>query len=352
MFASQAYGSFARWYVTNLKAKPYLINAGSGLILMSAGDVIAQKVQIGGNERHQVVVDESERLLLKRQKRQRIKTEDQQQQCHNNNNNNGTDTTTTTESAFQQLFLHGATTTATTSTIITDVVANVVATSSYYKKYLKDECSFWDKSRTAKMAVWSVLFTPFYVGIYKTYDRYLPKRTPASIVARVGLSFLASVPINFAFYTYGNFVQHTADWYTEQQKQQQPAKVVVVPYRFDQLVEKTKRKLDAELFNTIKTSATFWIPINFLSFSIVPAHIQPLSLMFFSVFWNCYLSMSQHREVKVTTAAADILPSSLLSSSSSSSSSSLLLCTAQVIATSTTTTQQQTSPDSTATIEK
>ena len=345
MFASQAYGSFARWYVTNLKAKPYLINAGSGLILMSAGDVIAQKVQIGGNERHQVV-DESERLLLKRQKRQRIKTEDQQQQCHNNNNNNGTDTTTTTESAFQQLFLHGATTTATTSTIITDVVANVVATSSYYKKYLKDECSFWDKSRTAKMAVWSVLFTPFYVGIYKTYDRYLPKRTPASIVARVGLSFLASVPINFAFYTYGNFVQHTADWYTEQQKQQQPAKVVVVPYRFDQLVEKTKRKLDAELFNTIKTSATFWIPINFLSFSIVPAHIQPLSLMFFSVFWNCYLSMSQHREVKVTTAAADILPSSSLSSSS------LLLCTAQVIATSTTTTQQQTSPDSTATIEE
>ena len=345
MFASQAYGSFARWYVTNLKAKPYLINAGSGLILMSAGDVIAQKVQIGGNERHQVV-DESERLLLKRQKRQRIKTEDQQQQCHNNNNNNGTDTTTTTESAFQQLFLHGATTTATTSTIITDVVANVVATSSYYKKYLKDECSFWDKSRTAKMAVWSVLFTPFYVGIYKTYDRYLPKRTPASIVARVGLSFLASVPINFAFYTYGNFVQHTADWYTEQQQQQQPAKVVVVPYRFDQLVEKTKRKLDAELFNTIKTSATFWIPINFLSFSIVPAHIQPLSLMFFSVFWNCYLSMSQHREVKVTTAAADILPSS------SSSSSSLLLCTAQVIATSTTTTQQHTSSDSTATIEE
>jgi hypothetical protein len=337
MFASQASGSFAKWYIANLKAKPYLINAASGLVLMSAGDVIAQKIQIGGNERQQQhqVVDESEQLLLKRQKRQRIKTEDQQQQRHNNN---GTDTTTT-ESAFQQLSLHGKT--STTSTI-TDVVANVVATSSYYKKYLNDECAFWDKSRTAKMAAWSVLFTPFYVGIYKTYDRYLPKRTPASIVARVGLSFLASVPINFAFYTYGHFVQHTADWYTEQQKQQ---KAKVVPYRFDQLVEKTKRKLEAELFNTIKTSATFWIPINFLSFSIVPSHIQPLSLMFFSVFWNCYLSMSQHREVEVTTAA-DILPSS-----SSSSSSSSLLCTAQVIATSTTTTQQQTSPDNTATIE-
>jgi hypothetical protein len=340
MFASQAYGSFARWYITNLKAKPYLINAGSGLVLMSAGDVIAQKVQLGGIERQQQhqVVDESEQLLLKRQKRQRIKTEDLQQQHHNNN---GTDTTTT-ESAFQQLFLHG--TTATISTI-TDVIANVVATSSYYKKYLNDECAFWDKSRTAKMAAWSVLFTPFYVGIYKTYDRYLPKRTPASIVARVGLSFLASVPINFVFYTYGNFVQHTADWYTEQQKQQNQQQAKVVPYRFDQLVEKTKRKLEAELFNTIKTSATFWIPINFLSFSIVPSHIQPLSLMFFSVFWNCYLSMSQHREVKVTTAA-DILPSS------SSSSSSLLLCTAQVIATSTTATQRQTSPDNTATIEK
>jgi hypothetical protein len=336
MFASQAYGSFAKWYIANLKAKPYLINAGSGLILMSAGDVIAQKVQIGGNERQQQhqVVDESEHQLLLKRKRQRIKTEDLQQQRHINN---GTGTTTTDSSAFQQLFLNGTTAaaTTTTATTITDVIADVVATSSYYKKYLNDECAFWDKSRTAKMAAWSVLFTPFYVGIYKTYDRYLPKRTPASIVARVGLSFLASVPINFAFYTYGNFVQHTADWYTEQQNQQQKAKVVV-PYRFDQLVEKTKRKLDAELFNTIKTSATFWIPINFLSFSIVPSHIQPLSLMFFSVFWNCYLSMSQHREIEVvavTTSADEILQSS-----SSSSSSSSLLRTAQVIATSSTTT--------------
>ena len=72
---------------------------------------------------------------------------------------------------------------------------------------------------------------------------------------------------------------------------------VYVPYRFDKLVEKTQRKLEAEFVTTIKTSAGFWIPLNFLSFWVIPTHIQPLNLMFFSMFWNCYLSMSQHREV-------------------------------------------------------
>lgn len=72
-----------------------------------------------------------------------------------------------------------------------------------------------------------------------------------------------------------------------------------VPYRFDQLVEKIRRKLEAEFVTTIKISAKFWIPLNFLSFSVVPSHIQPLNLMFFNVFWNCYLSLSQHRTVQV-----------------------------------------------------
>lgn len=187
----------------------------------------------------------------------------------------------------------------------------------------------WDKSRTAKMAAWSFMFTPFYLGIFKMYGRYLPKKNLPSIAARVGFSFLASIPINFAFYTYGNFVEHTGDWYGERQealqqqqyqhlqqyqyqhRQQQQKEststnttpfqktAVDVPYRFDLLVEKTQRKLEAELVNTIKTSATFWIPLNFLMFSVIPAHIQPVTLMFFSAFWNCYLSMSQHREVIV-----------------------------------------------------
>jgi hypothetical protein len=280
------YGSFAKWYVAKLRAQPFLVNVGSGLVLMSTGDVLAQRVEIrtsGRNQQHReteqqrqqqtsiaIVVEESESLP-----------------------------SPSSASMFME------------------------ATDAVYRTFREEMTSFgWDKSRTVKMAAWSILFTPFYVGIFKMYDRYLPKKNLPSIAARVGFSFLSSIPINFAFYAYGNAMEHTVEWYEErkeqralwleqQQRYQQHAdspsssshpkpttlETVDVPYRFDKLVEKTQQKLEAEFFTTIKTSATFWIPLNFLSFSVIPSHMQPLNLMFFSVFWNCYLSMSQHREV-------------------------------------------------------
>mmetsp|Transcript_29028 Transcript_29028/g.32561 ORF Transcript_29028/g.32561 Transcript_29028/m.32561 type:complete len:301 (-) Transcript_29028:24-926(-) len=278
MPASQVYGSFVKWYILKLKSKPYLINVGTGLVLMSTGDVLAQKVEIGGGaggtQQQQRQRQQLGSTQLKQQQRIEIEKKEQEQQelklQQQQHDNNGAGI------SFQLL--------QDTTTGGVEVV---------YQN-LCHEISSWDKFRTAKMGAWSLVFTPFYVGVYKMYDRYLPKRTPASIAARVGLSFLCSIPINFSFYAYGNFVQHTADWYKENRE---------APYRFDQLVEKTQRKLEAELFSTIKTSASFWIPINFLSFSIVPAHIQPLSLMFFSIFWNCYLSMSQHRKVVVPSSS-------------------------------------------------
>ena len=286
------YGSFAKWYVAKLKAQPLLVNVSSGLLLMSTGDVLAQRVEIGSDAKHQ-----------------------QQQQQMITSTSIG-ETSNSSSLSPASLFLQA-----------TDVA---------YQTLQDEIASFgWDKSRTAKMAAWSVMFTPFYVGIFKMYDRYLPKKNLPSIAARVGFSFLSSIPINFAFYSYGNFVQHTADWYAERQqhKHQQQARLlelqrqqqketatsagtgtdipvflkktvdvnvdvdVNVPYRFDQLVKKTQQKLEAELVNTIKTSATFWIPLNFVSFSVMPSHLQPMTIMFFSVFWNCYLSMSQHREI-------------------------------------------------------
>ena len=284
------YGSFAKWYVAKLKAQPLLVNIGSGFLLMSTGDVLAQRVEIG--------IESKQEQALERQ------------------------TITATSLA------------STSSSSSSPASLFLQATDDAYRTLQDELTSFgWDKSRTAKMAAWSFMFTPFYLGIFKMYDRYLPKKNLPSIAARVGFSFLSSIPINFAFYAYGNFVQHTGDWYGErqealqqqhqQQQQQQQYQqhqqqyqhlqkdstsnatnpfqttAVNVPYRFDQLVEKTRRKLEAELVNTIKTSATFWIPFNFLSFSVVPAHIQPVTLMVFSAFWNCYLSMSQHREVIV-----------------------------------------------------
>ena len=276
-----AYTSFAKWYVAKLKAKPFLVNVSSGFFLMSTGDVMAQRVEVWASNRSQQQQHQKDR--------------------HHRSTKSSKDPQSMNFSAPLLMFLE--------------------ATDATYRALREEITSFgWDKSRTAKMAAWSFLFTPVYVGIFKMYDRYLPKKNLPSIAARVCCSFLSSIPINFVFYTYGTSVEHTAEWYEERRQQrtlrldrQQREKTILqtdtssvfssetttldVPYRFDKLVEKTQRKLEAEFVTTIKTSAAFWIPTNFLSFTIVPSHIQPLNLMFLSVFWNCYLSMSQHREV-------------------------------------------------------
>merc|ERR1712023_533196 len=105
------------------------------------------------------------------------------------------------------------------------------------------------------MAAWSVVFTPFYVALYKMYDRYLPKKTPATVAARVGLSLLCSLPINFAFYAYGTTVEHVAaiDWFAAAENNTTTTNPS--SFRFEELFEKTKRKLEAEFVTTVTTSA-------------------------------------------------------------------------------------------------
>lgn len=260
-------GTFAKWYVAKLRAKPFVVNVTSGFLLMSTGDVLAQRVEVRAIDRkhhpqHETLETTTQTAVEKSE--------------------------STTSSSLESMFLE--------------------ATDAVYRAVREEIDSFgWDKSRTAKMAAWSFLFAPFYMGVFKMYDRYLPKKRLPSIASRVLCSFLVSIPINFAFYTYGNLIEHTAEWYEERKEQRAKLsqlqidnhELVDVPYRFDKLVEKTQLKLEAEFVTTIKTSASFWIPLNFLSFTVVPTQYQPLNLMFFSVFWNCYLSMSQHREVKV-----------------------------------------------------
>ena len=56
-------------------------------------------------------------------------------------------------------------------------------------------------------------------------------------------------------------------------------------------------KIERELLTTVKSSATVWIPINVINFAVVPPHLRPFGLSFFSVFWNCYLSLVQHRDL-------------------------------------------------------
>lgn len=168
----------------------------------------------------------------------------------------------------------------------------------------KENLAFWNPFRTGTMATWAFLYVPFYATVYKAFDRYLPKKTPVGIMARVALSFTTSVPVNAAFYSYGTTIEHTEAWYAKlRQNQQSDMPAAYTPYRFDQLWDKMSWKLRNELPTTIKAAAACWVPFNVLMFSVVPSHMQPLSLMTFSFFWNCYLSMSQHRSSLAAAAA-------------------------------------------------
>ena len=198
--------------------------------------------------------------------------------------------------------------------ILTSTPTTIGTSSSFAKSFSVFDAlpSDWNPYRTATMAAWSAgFYAPFYVFLYRLYDRYLPKQTPASIGARVALSFVCSIPVNAAFYTYGTTVQHTTDWWSlsrevQYELQDMGAKdcnTHLVPYEWDQLLAKIRCKLETELPTTITTSGSCWIPINLFTFTVVPSHLRPLSLMFFSIFWNCYLSLAQHRDLVVPDEA-------------------------------------------------
>ena len=76
-----------------------------------------------------------------------------------------------------------------------------------------------------------------------------------------------------------------------------------MPYKYynpmdpTNLLPKIKLKLQHELIPTVTNSAKMWIPINAFSFGILPSHLRPFCLSFFSVFWNCYLSLVQYRDI-------------------------------------------------------
>lgn len=175
-----------------------------------------------------------------------------------------------------------------------------------------DEVQQFDLSRTVTMVFWSVgIYTPGYMWLFRQCDRVLPKTTPFAITARVALMLTFSIPINIAFFGYGTTVHHVMEWNAlrEEQKEKftgrgiEPAEVSRwvrengPKLDVETLLSKIRLKLDSELITTITTSAKVWVPINFINFSLVPPHFRPLGLMIGSIFWNCYLSLVQHRYV-------------------------------------------------------
>ena len=173
-----------------------------------------------------------------------------------------------------------------------------------------------DYFRTATMIGWSVGYmTPVFLYFYRVLDRIFPKRTAATIGARVFASFVVSIPTNAIFFMYGTSVHHVAEWIAlregwKEELQDFGLEESTVehimdngpPFDFEMMMAKGILKVKSELVNTIAASAKAWIPINFFNFALVPSHLRPLVFMMASVFWNCYLSLVQHRDVALPSS--------------------------------------------------
>lgn len=178
---------------------------------------------------------------------------------------------------------------------------------------IQSEVAFLDPFRIVTMVTWNVAFTtPFFLYLYRVCDRIFVPPTFWTVSARVLVTLFFSIPVNAVFFTYGTCVHHTAEWYVIRQDVKQAmqnvginetvakdALRVITRFDWSMMWAKVRLKIDSELLDTIKKSASFWVPINAVNFAVVPPPLRPLWMMFFAVFWNCYLSMVQHRDLVV-----------------------------------------------------
>lgn len=311
--------SFAKTYLSLLKSHPLTTNVASGLVLMTTGDGVAQVMEgsslSNGNGAKVATTanDGAQQSQLQTYTATTIACPSPQ--SHALSTSTAADTaaanaTVCLEAVRDRLLSSWNGTLA--GHITTRKNWNQFIASSQNNTSLLDLSNVsWDPVRT--VAAWCFFYAPFYLTVYRLYDKYLPKQTPGGIVARVALSFATSLPVNAAFYCYGTAAHHTHDWWQEQQRQRQSNKddgddntvdamalfssPSAPSFDLDDLWNKISAKLHAELPTTMQRSACCWVPVNLITFAIVPSHLQPLTLMVGSVFWNCYLSLSQHRDV-------------------------------------------------------
>ena len=281
-----------RWYLHKLRTSPIRTNLASSLVLMTAGDVMAQGLehhQLGGKfAGHDTPQDVP---MVRRLSLRRYGTHVHHQLDTND------DVVGARENQGSLL--------ASTTTMAAPLTARNML------EQIKDEIAFIDPFRVATMVIWNVGFTtPAFLCLYHFCDRIFVKQTPWTVAGRVFVTLLFSVPVNTLFFTYGTCVHHTAEWYALRGELRQEMQELgleeemgndvvgkTTPFDWDMMVSKVQLKIKTELAETIQKSASVWVPINCFNFAMVQPHLRPLTMMFFSVFWNCYLSIVQHRDV-------------------------------------------------------
>jgi len=282
---------FLQWYLRNLKTRPFFTNLSSGVVLMTAGDVMAQAIERHSNvPGHELAENPS------------VEGVPQNQRLHMRPYGRPLEE----EGEHSESALYNAETWKWRES--TQLVLNSIRT----------EVEDLDYFRTATMIGWSVGYmTPVFLYLYRLFDRMFPQKTPATICARVFGSFVVSIPTNAIFFMYGTSIHHVAEWIAVREDWREELQDFGLdqsavdhimdngpPFDFEMMLAKGVLKVESELVNTISASAKAWIPINLFNFALIPSHLRPLVFMTASVFWNCYLSLVQHRDMALPSMEA------------------------------------------------
>ncbi|GKY98424.1 hypothetical protein MPSEU_000799900 [Mayamaea pseudoterrestris] len=299
--------SFAKWYFHKLKHAPLTTNMTSAMMVMIIGDALAQGMEKKFMEDIQKVDEQPSRVSMPYKSAMiDIKRE----------------TSTLAGPEAKVAFRRYGTLSPDVQEVHRDLVRRKDAESAeatdnftHWKETLESSITTLrlkfnaiDYFRMGTMTFWAAaVVTPYFISVYNLMDQHFPHgRTTTAVGLRVMGSFVASVPLNAAFFCYGTFIYHLGDWWSlvfgsinERPSASTLNGMKEYPFNMQLLASSVLTKLNSELLTTLQASASVWMPINTFSFYFAAPHIRPLVLMVFSAFWNCYLSLAQHRDAEL-----------------------------------------------------
>eukprot|EP00977_Amphora_coffeiformis_P001443 scaffold291_cov168-Amphora_coffeaeformis.AAC.12 len=294
--------SFVKWYTTVLKSHPFVANMGTAVVLMSAGDAMAQGIE--HNRPPHNVTDTEDNITSPA----KVTLEGGQPLAVSAAVDRETPTCTSSLRSFalnRHATLSPHLEVAHCDYGITRLEWENPTAAGVLDAATPDS---WqglplDGVRTSFMALWAgAVQAPFFLMLYRFYDRILPTAvTPYAVGSRVALSFVTTIPFTAAFFGYGTLVHHLlhtdhketcrqVEMSDDGMEQQENALF------WTTVADQIQEKWTNDLGSTLQTSATVWVPFNTVNFSLIPPHLRPLSMCAMSALWNCYLSLVQHKD--------------------------------------------------------
>lgn len=298
------------YYARALQTNPIAANVGTSLVLMTTGDVMAQKIE--KYQMQQTVFDadgrnkEEEEMIKKMPLNRRVSLRrymskmptpiEHSNKKHDDRNGNKNDEDVEIRRRVLIKEKEELDVWMEKMKMVIDRIQN--------------EANDIDWVRSSSLGLWAAcIMTPGFMTLFKSFDIVLGTiKTPLTTGIRLVGCFLWSIPNNAAFFAYGTCVHHTLEWWDGNKTQVLRLKSSQshdafdshpdpTNFNFDEMIIKAKMKIEAEIETTVKNSAKVWVPVNFINFTFVPPHLRQLVMNGTSVFWNCYISLVQHRDI-------------------------------------------------------